>query len=45
VVTVLGERRQTVILLRLFFFSWCRDTVVVLEEQTMASLVKTVVFK
>jgi hypothetical protein len=43
VVTVLGERRQTVILLRLFFFSWCRDTVVVLEEQTMASLVKTVV--
>ncbi|KAJ6978935.1 hypothetical protein NC653_027192 [Populus alba x Populus x berolinensis] len=35
--------RQAMILLRLFFFSWCRDTVVVLEEQTMASLMKTVV--
>jgi hypothetical protein len=32
-----------VILLRLFFFSWCKDTAVVLEEQTMASLMKTVV--
>ena len=34
---------QVVILLRLFFFPWCRDTTIMLEEQTMASLVKTVV--
>jgi hypothetical protein len=27
----------------LFFFSWCRDTTVVLEEQAMASLMKTAV--
>jgi hypothetical protein len=42
-VSVLGEWRQAVILLRLFFFPWCRDTAVVLEEQTMASLMKMVV--
>jgi len=42
-VAVLGEWRHAMILLWLFFFSWCRDTAVVLEEQTMASLMKTVV--
>jgi hypothetical protein len=34
---------QVVILLRLFFFPWCRDTTIMLEEQTMASLMKMVV--
>ena len=37
------SRWQAVILLWLFFFPWCRDTTIVLEEQTMASLMKMVV--